>query len=45
MSLILYHNEAQKELAQRSVIQQSLKNCSELLTVVRPSNTFYPAEE
>src|SRR5690625_3215835 len=44
---IFYHNEEQKELAERSkqIIQASGKFSDPIVTEIREAKTFYPAEE
>uniref|UniRef100_A0A6M2DKC4 peptide-methionine (S)-S-oxide reductase n=1 Tax=Xenopsylla cheopis TaxID=163159 RepID=A0A6M2DKC4_XENCH len=45
MSLILYHNEAQKEIAEKSFKDQAKKLNAELITEIKPAGVFHPAED
>lgn len=45
MSLILYHDEDQKRLAEISYKKQENKRKEKLTTEIAPAGPFYPAEE
>lgn len=45
MSLILYHDEEQRLLAEKSREQEQRKRTDMILTEVRKFEKFYPAEE
>lgn len=45
MSLILYHNEDQKRIAEISLKKEAHKRNAKLVTEIAPAGPFYPAEE
>lgn len=46
MSLILYHSEEQKKIAEKSRAEEVIKRSPEkIMTEISPSSNFYPAEE
>ena len=45
MSLILYHDEEQKLIAEKSREQEQRKRTDSILTEIRKFEKFYPAEE
>lgn len=45
MSLILYHNEGQKQEAQDDYKRMEQSQRIKLITEIAPAATFYPAEE
>lgn len=46
MSLILYHNDGQKEIAEASKISEQKKRTPEVIyTEISPAKEFWPAEE
>lgn len=45
MSLVLYHDEEQKLLAEKSREQEQRKRTNLILTEIRKFEKFYPAEE
>ncbi|XP_044735002.1 peptide methionine sulfoxide reductase-like [Chrysoperla carnea] len=45
MSLILYHDEEQKQLATQSLKEEAAKSSEELITEIIPAGAFYPAED
>lgn len=45
MSLILYHNEEQKQEAQEDFKRVENAKGTKLITEIAPAGTFYPAEE
>lgn len=45
MSLILYHNEEQKKIAEQSMDREAKKRNEKLITEIAPAREFYPAEE
>lgn len=45
MSLILYHNEAQKQEAEEDFKRVEKAKSIRLITEIAPAGTFYPAEE
>lgn len=44
-SLIFYHSEEQKQLAEKSKQKQLLRHKKEITTEITPAKEFYPAEE
>lgn len=46
MSLILYHDEEQKQIAEQSRSEEQIKRAPEVIrTEIQQKNNFYPAEE
>lgn len=46
MSLILYHDEEQKQIAEQSRAEEQIKRAPEVIrTEIAPKINFYPAEE
>ncbi|XP_026478643.1 peptide methionine sulfoxide reductase-like [Ctenocephalides felis] len=45
MSLILYHNEQQKEIAEKSFKSQAVKLNTDLITEIKKFEVFHPAED
>lgn len=45
MSLILYHNDEQKEVAETSMRRQGELQNEKLITELKQAGPFYPAEE
>lgn len=45
MSLILYHDENQKRIAEISLKKEEHKYNNKLVTEIAPAGAFYPAEE
>lgn len=45
MSLILYHDDDQKRIAEISLKKEKHKHSDELVTEIAPAGAFYPAEE
>ncbi|XP_065162405.1 peptide methionine sulfoxide reductase isoform X3 [Atheta coriaria] len=45
MSLILYHNEEQKKIAEQSMDREAKKRNEKLITEIAPAREFYPAED
>lgn len=46
MSLILYHDEEQKQIAEQSRSEEQIKRAPEvIITEIQPKTNFYPAEE
>ncbi|KAJ8966844.1 hypothetical protein NQ317_016224 [Molorchus minor] len=45
MSLILYHSEDQKRIAEISLKKEAHKRNEKLITEIAPAGTFYPAED
>ncbi|KAF5269967.1 hypothetical protein FQR65_LT05766 [Abscondita terminalis] len=44
-SLILYHDNEQKEIAEQSMKEEKMKHSEEMCTEIKPAAIFYPAEE
>lgn len=44
-SLILYHNNDQKTMAEESLKHERLKHAEEMCTEIKPASIFYPAED
>lgn len=45
MSLILYHDEEQKMIAEKSKDQEQRERGETFVTEIKPFEKFYPAEE
>lgn len=45
MSLILYHDEEQKRMAEISMKREAQERNEQLITEIAPAGAFYPAEE
>lgn len=45
MSLILYHEEEQKRIAELDIEVEAGKRNEKLITEIAPAGPFYPAEE
>lgn len=45
ISLILYHDEEQKQLAESMKAAEEIKAKAYFVTEIRPAGPFYPAEE
>lgn len=45
MSLILYHDDEQKRIAEISLKKEAHKHDTKLVTEIAPAGAFYPAEE
>lgn len=45
MSIILYHDDDQKKIAEKSREDEAIKRNEKLITDIRPAGQFYPAEE
>ena len=45
MSAIFYHDESQKELAEKSKLTHQKQKMRKVQTKILPANTFYDAEE
>lgn len=46
MSLILYHNEQQRQIAEASRAEEQVKRAPEhIITEIAPAGPFYPAEK
>jgi len=45
MSLILYHEEEQKRIAELDIEVEAGKRNEKLVTEIAPAGAFYPAEE
>ena len=45
MSAIFYHDESQKELAEKSKLAHQKQKMRKVQTKILPANTFYDAEE
>lgn len=45
MSLILYHDDDQKRVAEISLKKEAHKYNAKLLTEIKPAGAFYPAEK
>jgi peptide-methionine (S)-S-oxide reductase len=43
-SIVFYHDEAQREVAERTKAQEEAKRQREIYTEIVPAGTFYPAE-
>ncbi|KAF5288259.1 hypothetical protein FQA39_LY04027 [Lamprigera yunnana] len=44
-SMILYHNNVQKEIAETSLMHERSNHTVELCTEIKPASIFYPAED
>ncbi|KAK4877078.1 hypothetical protein RN001_009584 [Aquatica leii] len=44
-SLILYHDNDQKDIANKSLKKESIKHLKEMCTEIKPAAIFYPAED
>lgn len=45
MSIIFYHDQEQKELAEETLREEAKKYSDPILTKILPATTFYDAEE
>ena len=46
MSLILYHDDEQKQIAEKSRAEEQVKRAPEVInTEISPKKNFFPAEE
>jgi peptide-methionine (S)-S-oxide reductase len=45
MSIIFYHDQEQKMLAEKTLKEEAKKHSDPVLTTILPATTFYDAEE